>query len=389
MYGVLRSYYSLEARLADVLERPLRHKDADIEALLLIGLYQLLYMRIPPHAAVSATVEAARELNKSWACALVNGVLRRALRDMQNDSTPTSECATFEHPQWLIDRVRSDWPQDWQSILRQGNAQAPLSLRINQTRTSVEDYAALLAARGYTGERMLHAPAGITLRDSASIQTLPHFDAGFVSVQDEAAQLAAMLVAPAPGERILDACAAPGGKATHMLELAGGALDLVAVDRAAERMARVAQNLARLGLACCTVIGDVAARDGWWDGRQFDKIMLDAPCSALGVMRRHPDIRLRRQAQDIAAMTREQQRLLQGIWPLLRVGGKLLYATCSILPAENDEVVRSLLSTQADARVVELQAQWGRPMRHGRQILPGENDMDGFYYAQLIKLPHI
>jgi 16S rRNA (cytosine967-C5)-methyltransferase len=236
-------------------------------------------------------------------------------------------------------------------------------------------------------EPMLFAPAGLRVRDAAAIADLPHFDEGHVSVQDEAAQLAATLIAPAPGERILDACAAPGGKTTHMLELAAGTLDLVAVDRAAERMARVSDNLARLGLACSTVVGDVAAPASWWDGRPFDKILLDAPCTALGVIRRHPDIRLRRRPQDIAAMTSEQRRLLQGVWPMLRAGGKLLYATCSILPAENDEAIASLLAAHADARVVELDAPWGRALRHGRQILPGEHDMDGFYFAQLRKLP--
>ena len=375
-YGVLRHYFSLQARLATLLARPLRRKDGDLEALLLVGLYQLEHLQVPAHAAVSASVDAARELGKDWACKLVNGVLRAA----QRQPASTTVC---EYPEWLVRQIRRDWPDDWQIIVDGGNARAPLTLRVNQQRTTVIDYQALLAEAGISALPGRHAPGALLLHEPIAINALPQFAQGWVNVQDEAAQLAAPLLAPESGERVLDACAAPGGKSAHLLELGGANMTLHALDQSATRLRLVAANLARLGHSCALFCADASQPASWWDGHPYDKILLDAPCSALGVGRRHPDIRLRRQPQDIRMLAATQERLLAALWGLLREGGHLLYATCSIMAAENDDIIATLLARAPDVEIVKLATTWGQATRFGRQILPGIDDMDGFYYALL------
>ena len=382
-FGVLRHYRALQARLASFMHKPLRRKDADLEALSLIGLYQIEHMDVASHAAVSATVDAARELDKEWACKLINGVLRAALRKPLETNGPLDPRSEF--PQWMLDSVRHDWPDDSRSIFEQSNTQAPLTLRINQQRAAVAEYGALLDAAGLAHVTGHHARSAIRLLAPTAVTVLPHFADGYVSVQDEAAQLAAQILAPAAGEHVLDACAAPGGKTAHLLEFAGNGLSLLAIDNSATRLRRVAENLARLSLRCTVVAADACEPSSWWDGRLFDKILCDAPCSALGVMRRHPDIRLRRTAADVQEIGTQQRRLLHALWPLLAVDGRLLYATCSILRVENDDVIDTLLAAQPTAEVLPLPFTAGHPTRHGRQILPGDNDMDGFYYCLLSK----
>ncbi len=386
-FGVLRHYYALQTRLAALMAKPLRRKDADVEALLLVGLYQIEHMGVATHAAVSATVDAARELDKDWACRLVNGVLRTALRN-PSAAVETSN-ALNEFPRWMVDQIRCDWPDMWQTVLEQSNSQAPLTLRINQQRSSVSAYTAQLDRIPIPYVIGRHARNALRLLTPTVVTALPLFAEGHVSVQDEAAQLAAELIAPLAGERVLDACAAPGGKTAHLLELGGAGLSLLAIDNSAARLARVRVNLARLALDCEIIHADAGDPASWWDGRLFQKILLDAPCSALGVMRRHPDIRLRRSAADIAQANKEQRRLLHALWPLLADGGRLLYATCSIVNSENDEIIDTLLELHNDVSIIPIPVQAGRPTRHGRQILPGDNDMDGFYYCLLAKrLPH-
>ncbi|MCC6707061.1 MAG: 16S rRNA (cytosine(967)-C(5))-methyltransferase RsmB [Gammaproteobacteria bacterium] len=384
-FGVLRHYHALKARLATLMPKPLRRKDADLEALLLVGLYQLEHMEVASHAAVSATVDGARELDKDWACGLVNGVLRAALRHAPDANVLPDPRSEF--PQWLLDRVRGDWPDDWRSVFANSNVEAPLTLRINQLKTTREAYAALLSEQGIAYTVGRHSRTALRLHEARAVTRLPHFNDGYVSVQDEAAQLAAQILAPQAGERVLDACAAPGGKTAHLLELGGATLDLLALDESTARLARVTENLARLQLHCTVLAGDAGEPSAWWDGRAFDKILLDAPCSALGVMRRHPDIRLRRSAEDVLEVGKQQRRLLLALWPLLAVGGRMLYATCSLLRAENDDVIDSLLGLQPDARTAPLPMDAGHVTRHGRQVLPGEDAMDGFYYCLLIKQP--
>ncbi len=382
-FGVLRHYHALKARLATFMHKPLRRKDADLEALLLIGLYQIEHMGVASHAAVSATVDGARELDKDWACKLINGVLRAALR--KPSETSAAMDARIEFPQWMLDSVRRDWPDEWRSIFEHSNAQAPLTLRINQQRTTVAAYGALLDQAGLTHVTGRHAHTAVRLLAPTAVTALPHFADGYVSVQDEAAQLAAQILAPTADEHVLDACAAPGGKTAHLLEFAGSGLSLLAIDNAAQRLTRVEENLKRLSLRCSVVAADAGEPSSWWDGRPFDKILLDAPCSALGVMRRHPDIRLRRTAADVLEVGKQQRRLLHALWPLLAVGGRLLYATCSMLRVENDEVIDTLLAAQPAGETLSLSFAAGHPTRHGRQVLPGEDDMDGFYYCLLTK----
>jgi len=383
VYGVLRHYYSLSGRLDASLAKPLRAKDADVRALLLCGLYQLAYMRTPPHAAVAASVDAARGLRKAWAASLVNAVLRAATR---GDGAPASDVESrYEHPAWLIERLARDWPDDWQAVLAANNAQPPLSVRVNLTHGTREQYLARLHAAGLAARAGGHAPSAVVLDAAVPVDDLPGFAGGDVSVQDEAAQLAAELLDTPQGARVLDACAAPGGKSAHVLEHAAGRCELLALDHDETRLADVATTLERLGLEATLACADAARPATWWDGRLFDRILLDAPCSALGVVRRHPDIRFHRREGDIDALVTAQQRLLHALWPLLAPGGKLLYATCSILPAENDAVVASLLETSADAECDKIPAAWGRTTPHGRQILPGEHGMDGFYYARLTR----
>ncbi len=384
-FGVLRHYHALKARLATLMKKPLRRKDADLEVLLLVGLYQIEHMGVASHAAVSATVDGARELDKDWACRLVNGVLRAALR-----SPPAADKvadARSEFPQWMLERIRLDWPDDWRSIFEQSNVQAPLTLRINRQRTTVADYKALLQQAGLADVSGHHAHCAVRLLEPTAVTALPHFDDGYVSVQDEAAQLAAQILAPIAGEYVLDACAAPGGKTAHLLELGGAGLALLALDNSATRLTRVQENLTRLALKCAVINADAGEPSSWWDGRPFDKILLDAPCSALGVMRRHPDIRLRRSAADVVEVGKQQRRLLHALWPLLAAGGQLLYATCSMLRAENDDIIDTLLAAQTDVEILPLPIVSGRPTRHGRQMLPGDDDMDGFYYCLLTKRP--
>jgi 16S rRNA (cytosine967-C5)-methyltransferase len=375
----------LRARLGALLERPLRAKDADVEALLMAGIYQIRHMEIPVHAAVSSSVDAARELGKPWACPLVNGVLRNAVRQVSRDDPVADESVLFDHPQWMIDRIRSDWPHQWEAILRAGNDHAPMTLRVNLNQTTVDEYRSRLADAGIESHATGFSPVGLRLGRAVPVTALPEFEHGWASVQDEAAQLAAQLIAPRAGERVLDACAAPGGKTGHLLESATADLRLLALEKSASRMKDVDENLKRLGLRCEMRVADAGTPDKWWDGEPFDAILLDAPCTAVGVIRRHPDIRLHRRPEDIANLAQTQQRLLQALWPLLRAGGRFLYATCSIIPGENDDSVGSLIEAHGDVRVSPLQVRWGGETRYGRQILPGEDEMDGFYYALLIK----
>jgi 16S rRNA (cytosine967-C5)-methyltransferase len=385
-YGALRDYPRSAEVIARLLSRPLKRGEHRLEALLHVGLYQIAQMKTPDHAAVAATVEAVKLLGRPGARGLVNAVLRRFIREREDllAAVNAVETARYAHPAWLIDRLRRDWPEDWTGILAANNEQAPMWLRVNRLRCGRDVWRERLPdERTLTSD---FAPAAVCLSRPRDVDELPGFRAGDVSVQDAGAQLAAQLVAPAPGERILDACAAPGGKTTHLLELCPDAR-LVAVDSAASRLARVEDNLTRLGLVAESVCGDAAIPDGWWDGDPFDAILLDAPCTASGVIRRHPDIKLLRRETDIAALAAAQTRLLEGLWPLLVPGGRLIYVTCSVFREEGDERIVRFAETTADAgvRPVEELGSWGHPLTAGRQLLPGATGTDGFYYACLVK----
>ncbi|KAB2935759.1 MAG: 16S rRNA (cytosine(967)-C(5))-methyltransferase RsmB [Candidatus Contendobacter sp.] len=385
-YGVCRWQPELQLLLDGLLDRPLDSREPVARALLLIGLYQLRHLRIPDHAAVAETVAAARQLRKPWAASLTNAVLRSFLRrraELLARVEADAEARTA-HPRWLLEWLQRDWPDDWPAIVAANNARPPFAVRVNPQRLSRNDYCSQLAAVGKVAEPVAMVATALALAEPVEAAALPGFAEGWVSVQDAAAQLAAPLLAVEPGMRVLDACAAPGGKTAHLLECAPD-LDLTALDQAAERLERVRDNLNRLRLEARLVAGDATCPADWWDGVPYSRILVDAPCSATGVIRRHPDIKLLRRETDIAALTDRQRAMLTALWPLLRPGGRLLYATCSVLRQENEQVVAAFLAARPEAREHRIAADWGRALGHGRQILPGEAGMDGFYYAVLVK----
>ena len=386
-YGTLRWYFQLDAVLGALLKKPLKARDSDLRCLLLVGLYQLRHMSVPAHAAINESVQAARQLDKEWATGLVNAVLRNCQRrEAELEGViAASDSARYAHPGWLVKRVRADWPDDWQSVLQAGNRRPPLVLRVNLLRYSRDDYLEILNQQAIEAQPLTHARQGIRLDAPVPVDALPGFADGAVSVQDGAAQLAAVMLDLSPGQRVLDACAAPGGKTAHILETEPALAGLTAIDIDAHRVQRIHSGLERLGLTAQVLTGDAAQPRQWWDGRCYDRILLDAPCSASGVIRRHPDIKLLRRPADITALALQQAALLEAMWPLLSAGGMLLYTTCSILAEENEHQVARFLSDHADAESRVPDAGWGRPCLHGRQLLSGEGDMDGFYFACIHK----
>jgi len=386
-YGVLRWLPRLEGVLDLLLERPLRKRDRDLRMLLLVGLYQLLYMHVPSYAAVAETVAAANAIGKPWAKGLVNGVLRRLCRDQAAllEAADQKDSVALAHPPWLLKAIRRSWPNDWRRILSANNEHPPLTLRVNRQRAVADEYVDRLVQAGLPVAPAPHTAAGLILVRPVDVADLPGFADGLVSVQDGAGQQAAPLLAPKPGERVLDACAAPGGKTAHILEWEPRLGDIVALDKDPKRVERMTEGLKRLGLHASAVCGDAERAADWWDGRPFDRILLDAPCSATGVIRRHPDIKSLRRPEQLPELVARQERLLVALWPLLAPGGTLVYATCSILDQENEVPVARFIERHLDAKIYPIAASWGRSRHGGRQILPGENDMDGFFYALLTK----
>jgi len=387
-YGSLRWHRQLAAIVDRLLHRPLATKDADLHALLIVGLYQLRQQQVVDALAVDATVEATAVLGKPWAKGMVNACLRRAQREQPSlDAWVARDPERqFSHPRWLIEALRNAYPANWQAILNANNARPPLTLRMNVQRTTVAGYLAMLHADGSLRGRCVEAvPTALVVEPPVSVERLPGFRQGRVSVQDAAAQLAAMLLDAQAGERVLDACAAPGGKTGHLGEYTPALAELVAIDNDTQRLAPLRENLERLGLHATVRVADATDPESWWDGRPFDRILLDAPCSATGVIRRHPDIKVRRRASDLPRLCDMQARLLAALWPLLRPGGKLLYVTCSVLPAENHDAIQAFLQQHDDARSERPLVAVGHWTGTGLQIVPGEQEMDGFFYALLSK----
>ena len=383
-FGSLRYFEMINAVLDQLLVKPLKNKDKDVECLIRIGLYQLIYQRTPDHAAVNETVAVTKKLNKKWSRGLVNGVLRSFLRDRDAITNKAQKVSVHALPIWLIRRLKQAWPKDWKQIAIESNKKAPMTLRVNQTKSTRKAYLEKLADHDIQANIIPQSKTAIQLAKPINVYDLPEFDAGVVSVQDSAAQFAATLLDCKKGMRVLDACAAPGGKTGHILETAEQ-LDVIAVDNKEGRLKRVEENLYRLEQKATLVAADVADTESWWDGKQFDRILLDAPCSATGVIRRHPDIKLLRQDEDIANLQQQQSRILNSLWNLLKSGGRLLYATCSILPEENEEQIATFIAQHKNAKPCIIKADWGIACQYGRQILSGENGMDGFYYSLLEK----
>ena len=386
-YGVLREHSALAWLLGRLLSQPLA-PTSPVHALLCVGLHQLRTLNTAAHAAVSASVDAVDALKEPKARGLVNAILRRYQREhiKLEDDLPSALTVRHSHPHWLVEALHADWGKATVDVLTANNTQAPLTLRVNPRQGSREDYLAQLASAGIAASAVPFAPEAVRLHEAVGVESIPGFSSGRVSVQDASAQLAAHLLDVQDGQRVLDACAAPGGKTAHVLERA--TVQMTALDVDAQRLARVRDTLSRLQLDATLIDAD-AALVPWWSGRVkggavFDRILLDAPCSGTGVIRRHPDIKWLRREQDIEKLSHTQIKLLRALWATLAPGGVLLYATCSTLRREGEDVAQSFLAETPDAREWKIAADWGEACRVGRRIAPG-GDFDGFYYARLTK----
>ena len=385
LFAASRWWLRHDAALGLLLDKPLPPRAREVRALLVLAFAQVEALGLPDYAVVGSAVEAVRALGQPQYAGLANALLRRFLRERNElaarlDADPVTRHA---HPRWLIDAIEHDWPAQADAILAANNVEAALVLRVNRRRAARADLLPAFEAAGVAATGPAGLPDAIVLERSTDVTRLPGYAEGLFSVQDGAAQRVAALLDAQPGQRVLDACAAPGGKAAHLLERAE--LELVALDRDPARLPRVRENLARLGLAANVVAGNAAAPGDWWDGRPFARILVDAPCSASGIIRRQPDIKLHRRATDIAPLAAAQYAILAALWPLLERGGRLVYATCSLLRAENEVVLARFLAAHDDARAPELPPELGHAAGVGRQNLPGEGGMDGFFYAALEK----
>lgn len=380
-YGVLRYLPELENHVRQFVDKPIKGKQRVFHFLLLVGVYQLKYTRIPDHAALNETVAATGPLKNKHMKGLVNAVLRSYLRDPEVSNNSLNEAIIYNHPSWFINKIKDGY-DNWQEILKSNQEKPPMWLRANQLKVSPEQYVELLEHAEIDVEDTDGASKAIKLVHPVDVLRLPGFEDGDVSVQDAAAQQAARLLDAQPDEHILDCCAAPGGKTCHVLETSPNIASMTAIDIDESRLSRVQENLTRLSLSAKLIAGDATNPELWWDGAQFDRILLDAPCSATGVIRRHPDIKWLRKSDDIEALAKLQADIFKKMWSLLKPGGTLLYATCSILPQENALQVEQFIAEQQDATLIELPEYQGKI---GWQILPNESGMDGFYYAKLQK----
>lgn len=393
-YGTLRFLPSLEILANRLLHKELKEKDSDIFALLLIGLYQIRHLRVSDHAAVSETVQAAKQLKKPWATGLLNGALRNCLRELESLEAEFEQDRVFStsHPQWLINSIERQWPKQAEQIFAGGNSRPPMTLRVNLDRTERSSFLAELEKAGISAKAGQLCKSAVQLNTAVGVHRIPGFEQGLVSVQDEGAQLAAYLLSPKKGDRVLDACAAPGGKTGHLLEYCPD-ISLLALDIDQNRISRVRDNLKRLNYPADIRVADATELSSWWSGETFDSILLDAPCSGSGVIRRHPDIKHLRTPEDISGFRERQIKLLEVLWSTLAEGGKLLYVTCSILKSENQDVVSHFAKNRDDLEHLDIQlagsteelAARSFECSPGTQLLPMAEGQDGFYYALLAK----
>ncbi|MFT7422452.1 MAG: 16S rRNA (cytosine967-C5)-methyltransferase [Psychromonas sp.] len=390
-YGVLRTLPRLDFFCRSLMDKALKGKQRDLHFLILVGFYQLLYTRIPSHAAVGETVSGAKELKKQALKGMVNGVLRNFLREQESlvEKADKQLALVYCHPSWLVKRLQAAYGDDLAAeTMHNNNQQAPMWLRVNALHHTRDQYQTLLTDAGLVSFSSEFNDNALRLEKPTDVYKLPGFAEGWVSVQDGAAQLAAHYLDAQAGDLVLDACSAPGGKTLHVLERQENIKQMVAVDADAQRLIRVQENLDRLKLKATVIHGDASQPDTWWHGELFDRILCDAPCSATGVIRRHPDIRWLRRDSDIAGLVTLQKQILHALWDKLKPGGVLLYATCSILPDENDLQIQEFLESKHDASLIPIVVQdnlQNNIQNKGRQILPNESAMDGFYYAKLQK----
>jgi 16S rRNA (cytosine967-C5)-methyltransferase len=385
VFGLCRWYYALSVLLGTRLQKPLRARDHDIEIILLLGLYQLLVLNTEAHAAVNETVKLTLAQKKTWARGLVNAVLRTVVRDKVSLDI---EAQAQAYPDWVLARIRRDWGEQADQVLIQGNLRAPMTLRADTRQAGLEDTINSLAAEGIEARKHAIVETAIELASPCDVTQLAGFTRGILSVQDAAAQIAASLLVCEPGARVLDACAAPGGKTSHLLQ-AYDDIQLDALDSSETRLQRVRQNLARINKSAEILVGDAASPGSWFSGNDYDCILADVPCSASGVMRRHPDIKLLRRESDIMPLLAQQRKILDALWRLLKPGGRMLYSTCSIFKDENEVQVAKFLQRHPDCtEIATADAAWGESRPQGRQILTGRDNMDGFYYALLTKSGH-
>ncbi len=385
--GICRWYTQLDIIARQLLTRPLRKRDHTTRLLIFLGIYQLVHTRVAAHAAIHETVELAPHFNASNQRGLINAILRNCQREQPQICAELSSDPgyRFSHPQWMVDKLTANWPDHAELILSANNEKAPVTLRINRRLCSREAYVQALSSAGIAHDLCAYSDYGVRLTESVPVSQLPGYDAGWFSVQDEAAQLCTTLLnLDASGLHILDACAAPGGKTTAILEATDNTAKVTALELSEPRLARVQENLDRLSLTAQLISGDATQRD-WWNGTQFDRILLDAPCSASGVIRKHPDIKLLRRETDIAALAETQLAMLTNLWSTLKSGGTLVYATCSVFNQENSRIIERFLKQTPDAAATQLDVPWGLPVPHGRQLFPGRDSHDGFFYAQLRK----
>ena len=389
--SALRKLPMLEWRLGQLLQKPLVRKARSVHFLLLSAIAELLEEREPAPAIIHASVAATRLASQSQLTGLVNAVLRNHQRQREtlDQNQPNTESIRYGYPDWLIETIRSDWPEHWQDILDQGNQPPPIWLRVNPRQATVDQVLTALDEQSLEYHIDTHFEHAIRLARPSRISALPGYEQGWFSVQDAGAQASARLLQLEPGLRVLDACAAPGGKAAHALEMAD--VELTALEISASRSQRIEQNLKRLDLAASIRVADASDTKSWWDGQLFDRILIDAPCSATGVIRRHPDIRWLRRSQDIEANAALQRELIASLWPLLKPSGLLVYVSCSILQAENRAQARWLLDNHTDAESVPITATFelaeSLDLQPGRQLVPGSLARDGFYYAVFRRMP--
>lgn len=385
-YGVLRWQIRLDAIIGQLLKKALKGKDRDIQTILRLAVYELMECRTPDYAVINDAGSLVRRRGKNWATGMVNAVLRRFVREKEAIlSALADDASAFSHPEWMIETIRQDWPHHWRQILDANNQRPPIWLRVNARQTSRDAYQYALQQSDIEVEPYPHVSSALKLKHGLDVTRLPGFQQGQVSVQDAGAQIAAEVLSPDAGDRVLDLCAAPGGKTCHLLEACPDITRLVAVDVEAERMVRVQENLQRLQLTADRIVCDARKIVDEFEEGYFNSILVDAPCSASGVIRRHPDIKSLRRESDIAELVTLQQEILEAAWAVLAPGGQLLYVTCSVFSQENQQQIEYFLGKHDDAGVSSLAVDWGIACSVGRQLLPGENDADGFYYCMLQK----